>query len=208
MTLQEIPTPAFVLEEDLLRKNLALIRRVSEETGVEIILAFKAFALWKVFPVVREYVRGCTASSLAEAVMGNRHMGTLTHTYAPVYKPEEFGEILRRSSHVTFNSLGQFERFYPQVRSFGERTVSCGLRINPEYGEVETALYNPASPDSRLGVPLADMPAELPEGIEGLHFHTLCENDSHTLERTLAVVEEKFGRYLDRIKWLIWAAAT
>ena len=202
MTIQDLPTPAYVLEEELLRKNLSLIRRVSREAGVEIIMAFKAFALWKSFPIVREYIRGCTASSLAEAEMGSRYMGTLTHTYAPVYKPSEFGEILKRSSCITFNSLNQFERFYPEIKSFGEREISCGLRINPEYGEVETALYNPASPDSRLGVPLSGMPEELPEGIRGLHFHTLCENDSHTLERTLKVVEERFGKYLDRVEWL------
>lgn len=202
MTLYDIPSPAFVLEEELLRKNLSTIRRVSEDAGVEIIMAFKAFALWKSFPIIREYVKGCTASSLAEATMGNEYMQTLTHTYAPVYKPSEFGDILRKSSHITFNSLTQFERFYPEVQTFDERKISCGLRINPEYGEVEVDLYNPASPQSRLGVPVSVLPDHLPEGIEGLHFHTLCENDSHTLERTLQVVEERFGKYLDQVKWI------
>ena len=202
MTLQTIPTPAFVLEEDLLRKNLSVIQGVSREAGVEIIMAFKAFALWKSFPIVREYITGCTASSPAEAEMGYKYMETLTHTYAPVYSPREFGEILQRSSHVTFNSLSQFARFYPEVLSFKDHPVSCGLRINPEYGEVEVDLYNPASPASRLGVTLRDLPERLPEGIEGLHFHTLCENDSYTLERTLKVVEERFGRYLSQVKWI------
>lgn len=202
MTLYDIPTPAFVLDEELLRKNLSTIKRVTEEADVEIIMAFKAFALWKVFPIVREYVKGCTASSLGEAEMGYRYMETLTHTYAPVYKKGEFGEIMKRSSHITFNSLSQFERFYPEVERFSEHPISCGLRINPEYGEVEVDLYNPASPTSRLGVPVGNLPAKLPDGIEGLHFHTLCENDSYTLERTLKVIEERFGTYLDQVKWL------
>ncbi len=202
MTLNDIPTPAYVLEEHLLRQNLSLIRYVADEAGVEIIMAFKAFALWKSFPIVREYISGCTASSLSEAEMGNTYMQTLTHTYAPVYKPTEFGALMERSSHITFNSLSQFERFYPEVKSYNGHDISCGLRINPEYGEVETDLYNPASPASRLGVPVSKLPPRLPEGIEGLHFHTLCENDSHTLERTLAVVEERFGKYLDQVKWL------
>ena len=202
MTLTDIPTPAYVVEEELLRRNLSLISRTAEAAGVEIILAFKAFALWKSFPIVREYISGCTASSLSEAEMGNRYMGTLTHTYAPVYLPGEFEAIMERSSHITFNSLSQYEKYYPIIREKAPHPISCGLRINPEYGEVEVDLYNPASPNSRLGVTPANLPAQLPEGIEGLHFHTLCENDSYTLERTLAVVEEKFGKHLDQVKWI------
>lgn len=197
-----IPTPAYVLEESLLRRNLELIKSVIDDTGVEIILAFKAFALWKTFPIFREYIQSSTASSLSEAIMGKEKMGKRTHTYSPAYKPSEFSELLKCSSHVTFNSIGQYNRFYPLVEAYKEERISCGLRINPEYSEVTTDLYNPASATSRLGIPINDFPEKLPEGIEGLHFHVLCENDSYTLERVLNVVEEKYGHYLPQIKWL------
>ncbi len=201
-TLNTIPTPAYVLEEDLLRNNLRLIRHVADEAGVEIILAFKAYALWKTFPILREYIAGCTASSPWEARMGHKYMQCLTHSYAPVYRDEDFGSFLDCSGHVTFNSLGQFERFYPQVEAYTAHRISCGLRINPEYSEVETELYNPASPTSRLGVPVAQLPEQLPTGIEGLHFHTHCESDSYALERTLEVVEQKFASQLEQVQWI------
>lgn len=201
-TLDTIPTPAYVLEEDLLRKNLQVIRQVAEQAGVEIILAFKAYALWKTFPIFREYISGCTASSPWEAQMGHEQMQCLTHTYAPIYRDEDLETILRCSGHLTFNSLEQFERFYPQVAAYEEHRVSCGLRINPEYSEVETDLYNPASPTSRLGIPVADLPAQLPAGVEGLHFHTHCESNSYALERTLKVVEQKFAPQLEQIQWI------
>lgn len=197
-----IPSPSYVMEEPLLRRNLELIRRVSAEADVEIILAFKAFALWKTFPIFREYISGTTASSLSEARLGYEEMGAQTHTYAPVYRPDEMEEILRCSSHITFNSLSQFDRWYPTVRDYAGHPISCGLRLNPEYSEIETDLYNPASPDSRLGVPLADLTDELPVGIEGIHIHSHCEDDSHTFARSLSVIEEKFGRYLERAKWV------
>lgn len=190
------------MEETLLRRNLELIRHVATEADVEIILAFKAFALWRTFPIFREYIRSTTASSLSEARLGYEEMGSLVHTYAPVYRPDEMAEIMRCSSHITFNSLSQLERWLPVVSAFTEHRISCGLRLNPEYSEIETDLYNPAAPDSRLGVPLADLPEELPEGVEGIHIHSHCEDDSHTFERSLRVIEEKFGSYLERAKWI------
>lgn len=190
------------MEERLLRRNLELIRHVAEAADVEIILAFKAFALWRSFPIFREYISGTTASSLSEARLGYEEMGSLVHTYAPVYRPDEMEEILRCSSHLTFNSLSQYERWYPMARDYGDHPISCGLRINPEYSEIETDLYNPTAPDSRLGVPLADLPTQLPEGIEGLHFHSHCEDDSETFSRSMKVIEEKFGSYIDRAKWV------
>lgn len=201
-SLYDVPSPSYVLEESLLRRNLSTIRRVADETGVEIILAFKAYALWKSFPILREYISASTASSLNEALLGYREMGARTHTYAPVYKDREFGEIMECSSHITFNSLNQLYHFLPRVRAYEDHRIDCGLRINPEYSEVETALYNPASPDSRMGVPAAGLPDRLPEGVTGLHFHTHCESDSYALERSLRVIEDKFGYLLNQAEWL------
>lgn len=146
-----IPSPCYVMEEKLLRSNLALIKRVKEQAGVNIILAFKAFAMWKAFPIVREYIPYSTASSKFEAQLAFEEMGSPAHTYSPAYTEADFPTILKYSSHVTFNSLSQFERFYPMVKSEGNR-VSCGLRINPEYSDVETELYNPCAPGSRMGI--------------------------------------------------------
>jgi len=190
-----------VVDEIRLRKNLDLIRSVKERSGVEIILAFKAFALWKVFPIIREYIPYSTASSLNEARLAFEEMGNLAHTYAPVYTDKEFPEIAKCSSHITFNSLNQFSHFRPFLEKL-DRRISCGLRINPEFSDVETDLYNPCAPGSRLGVVSELLGDRLPEGVEGLHFHTLCESSSTDLEKTLAVVEAKFGKYFPQIKWL------
>ncbi|HOO95818.1 MAG TPA: carboxynorspermidine decarboxylase [Proteiniphilum sp.] len=199
--LNQIPSPCYVMEERLLRRNLALIRSVQDRTGVSIILAFKAFALWKSFPIIREYIGHSTASSVAEAQLAFEEMGRPAHSYAPSYTDEEFPVFLRYSSHITFNSLTQYERFYPQVKASG-RDIRCGVRINPGFSVVETDLYNPSAPGSRLGVTAGRIGERLPEGISGLHLHNLCENNSYDLERTLEVVEEKFGHLFDQIEWL------
>ena len=199
--LTKIPSPCYVMEETLLRRNLELIRSVQERAGVNIILAFKAFALWRSFPIIREYIRHSTASSVSEAQLAFEEMGSPAHTYAPAYTEEEFPLFLKYSSHITFNSLSQFGRFYPMVKASG-KNVTCGLRINPEYSVVETDLYNPSAPGSRLGVTADRIGDKLPEGITGLHLHNLCENNSYDLEKTLAVVEQKFGRLFGRIQWL------
>jgi carboxynorspermidine decarboxylase len=190
-----------VVEERLLRRNLSLIRQVKEKAGVNILLAFKAFAMWKAFPLIRGYIPYSTASSRYEAQLAYEEMGSPAHTYSPAYTAEDFPAILSYSSHITFNSLSQFERFYPQVRASG-RVVSCGLRINPEYSPVAVDLYNPCTPGSRMGVTAGQLDGALPEGIEGLHFHTLCESSSSDLEKTLEEVEKRFHRYLPSIKWL------
>ncbi|MDD3876874.1 MAG: carboxynorspermidine decarboxylase [Bacteroidales bacterium] len=195
-----IPSPCFVLDENLLIENLELIRTVQETAGVEIILALKGYALWETFPLIKKYLRGATASSLNEAKLINEKMGCKAHTYAPIYTAQEFCEILDLSTHLTFNSLSQYERFKDHVVK-GTQKASFGIRINPEYSEVGTALYNPGSFDSRLGVKSEELGENLPEGIDGLHFHLLCENDSYVLERTLKVVEEKFGHLLKKIRW-------
>ena len=196
-----IPSPCYVMEEELLRRNLSLIKSVKERAGVNVILAFKAFAMWKAFPIVREYIPYSTASSKFEARLAFEEMGSRAHTYSPAYTEADFPEILRYSSHVTFNSLTQFERFYPMVQADGNR-VSCGLRINPEYSDVETDLYNPCAPGSRMGVVSDLLDGLLPDGVEGLHFHTLCEQNADDLAKTLEAVEEKFGPWLSKIKWL------
>ena len=196
-----IPSPCYVMEEKLLRNNLALIKRVKEEAGVNIILAFKAFALWKSFPIVKEYVSYSTASSKFEAQLAFEEMGMPAHTYSPAYTEADFPAILKYSSHITFNSLSQFERFYPLVKADG-RGISCGLRINPEFSDVETDLYNPCAPGTRMGIVRDLLGKTLPEGIDGLHFHTLCESTSFDLERTLQEVEKKFGDLLSQVKWL------
>jgi carboxynorspermidine decarboxylase len=189
------------MEESRLRRNLALIKRVSERAGVEIILAFKAFSLWKSFPLFREYGFISAASSVNEARLAREEMGSLAHTYSPAYTEANFPVFMKYSSHITFNSLSQFSRFYPQIAAGGSR-ISCGLRINPEYSAVETDLYNPCAPGSRMGITARNLGDTLPDGVEGFHFHTLCESTSYDLEKTLEVVECRFGRFFKQLKWL------
>lgn len=201
MDIQTIPSPCYVIEESLLRRNLTLIKDVKERAGIEIIMALKAFAMWKVFPIVREYIPYATASSVYEARLVYEELGTPAHTYSPAYTEADFPHLLKCSSHITFNSLSQFERFYPMVVADGRR-VSCGLRINPEYSDVATDLYNPCAPGSRMGITSDKLPDRLPEGIEGLHFHTLCESSAQDLANTLQAVEQRFGRWLSQVRWL------
>ncbi|MDR0530013.1 MAG: carboxynorspermidine decarboxylase [Bacteroidales bacterium OttesenSCG-928-I14] len=197
----KIPSPAYVIEEKLLRKNLSLIKSVQEQAGIKIILAFKAFAMWKSFPIIREYVNYSAASSAWEARLALEKMGSKAHTYSPAYTEEEFPVIKSCSSHITFNSISQFYRFYKKTLN-NLTKISCGLRINPEYSEVRTSLYNPVVSGSRLGITREELGNNLPEGIEGLHFHTLFESNSYALENTLNHVEDKFGDLFSKIKWL------
>ena len=194
----DIPSPCFILEEAKLRRNLELIDSVQKAAGVMIILALKGFSMFSVFPLVREYLSGATASSLNEIKLVNEYMGVKAHTYIPAYQDDSFEEVVNRSSHLTFNSWSQWERF-------GERAVgrvSCGIRVNPQYSEVATEMYNPCVPGSRLGATRDQLPDELPPGLDGIHFHTLCENDSFTLERTLTALESQFGDLLHQARWV------
>ncbi|WP_375446618.1 carboxynorspermidine decarboxylase [uncultured Fibrella sp.] len=233
--LEQAPSPCFVLDEAKLRQNLQLIDSVQREAGVTIILALKGFSMFSAFPLVHEYLSGATASSLNEIKLVNEYMGVPAHAYVPAYRDDEFDEILSRSSHVTFNSWTQWERFKFKiqglkskgslvavdslpgsatataeplafepldVRPFDFKLPSFGIRVNPQYSEVATAMYNPCVPGSRLGVTRDKLPDTLPPEIEGVHFHTLCENDSFTLERTLAALEDKFGDLLQQVKWV------
>jgi carboxynorspermidine decarboxylase len=201
-----IPSPCFVLQEELLRNNLELINSVQKQAGCTIILALKGFSMYSAFPIVKEYLRGATASSLNEIKLINDFMGYKAHTYMPAYLELEFTEVMERSSHITFNSLHQWERFQDRVERFKaanpDHALSCGIRVNPQYSEVLTEMYNPCVPGSRLGVTRDKLPDMLPEGIDGIHFHTLCENGSDTLERTLVALEERFGDLLHQAKWL------
>ena len=195
------PSPCYIMEEGLLRKNLSLIKSVADRAGVEIILAFKSFAMWRSFPIFREYIDHSTASSVYEARLALEEFGSKAHTYSPAYTEVDFPEIMRCSSHITFNSLSQFHRFYPVVVAEGSG-ISCGIRINPEYSEVETELYNPCAPGTRFGVMADQLPEELPAGIEGFHCHCHCESSSYELEHTLEHLEGKFSRWFSQIKWL------
>jgi len=190
-----------VIDEERFRKNLSLIKHVSDLSGAEIILAFKGFAMWGVFPILREYVSGAAASSADEARLCLEEIGSQAHTYSPVYKKNDFESILKYSSHVTFNSLNQFRIFSNDLKECS-KNISAGLRINPEYSEVSHGIYNPCSPGSRLGVVEDDLKDGLPEGIEGLHFHVLFESDSYVLEKVLEVIEVKFGKYFPQLKWI------
>lgn len=193
------------MEETLLRRNLSLIKDVAEKAGVEIILAFKAFALWKTFSIFREYISHTTASSLYEARLATEEFGSPAHTYSPAYTETEFPEILSCSSHVTFNSFSQFNRFCAMVKSYNAVSatkVSCGLRVNPEYSEIETELYNPCAAGSRFGVLSKDIPETLPQEIEGFHIHCHCESGSDVFERTLKHIEEKFSPWFSQLKWI------
>lgn len=195
--VERVKTPVYIIEEEKLRRNLSLIRTVAERTDSEWILAFKAFALWKTFPVFREYIRSTTASSLSEARLALEEFGAKAHTYSPAYKDDEFDDIVRCSSHLTFNSLSQYERFH-------ERAAECsiGLRVNPEYSEVGTLLYNPCAPGTRFGVTADKLPEQLPADIRGFHCHCHCESGADVFERSLRHIEEKFSKWFPQLEWI------
>lgn len=191
-------TPVYIIEEEKLRRNLQLIADVARRADVEIILAFKAFALWKTFPIFREYICSTTASSLFEARLAVKCFGAKAHTYSPAYTDDEIDEIVSCSSHLTFNSLSQYERFRDRV----DGRASIGLRVNPEYSEVETMLYNPCAPGTRFGITNDKLPENLPDNIEGFHCHCHCESGSDVLQRTLIHIEKHFAKWFPQLKWL------
>lgn len=199
MKASELPTPYYIVYEDRMRRNLELITCVEREAGVNIIMAFKANALWRSFPIVREYNRDFTASSLNELRLGNEELGGEAHVYCPVYTEQTIDEFLSRATHLTFNSLSQWERYGQRTLAAG---VSPGLRVNPQCSVIETEIYNPALPGSRFGVTAEQLGGVLPEGIEGLHFHALCESSSYDLAKVLNAFEEQFGCYFRQLKWV------
>ena len=195
----KIPSPCFVLEEQKLINNLELMQRVQNESGASIILALKGFSMWSVFPIVKQYLQGCTASSAWEAQLAADTFGSEVHAYSPAYKDYDMDVLVQHCNHISFNSLTQWQRYRKQVAAHG---ISVGLRINPEHREAETELYDPSAPGSRLGIPAAQLEGVDLTGIEGFHVHNLCECDSFALERTLAAVEERFAKWLPQMKWL------
>ncbi len=200
MTTQNLPTPFYVVYEDRIRRNLDLITDVEHRAGVKIIMAFKANALWRTFGIFREYRRAFTASSLNELQLGREFLGTPAHTYCPAYTDATIDAYMAGSSHLTFNSVSQAERFLPRLKVYPH--VSAGLRVNPKCSVIETDIYNPALPGSRFGMSADELGDTLPRGIEGLHFHSLCESSSFDLEKVLTAFEEQFGRFLPKLKWV------
>lgn len=205
MTAQEYPTPFYIVYEDRIRRNLEIIRDTAERSGAKIIMAFKANALWRTFDIVREYCRDSTASSLNELRLGREFLGGEIHSYCPAYTEETIDEYLDGSTHITFNTLAQYRRFAGKIARYNAdsgRHVSPGLRVNPKCSVIETDLYNPALPGSRFGVSAEELKDGLPEGIEGLHFHALCESTSYDLEKVLEAFEKQFGHLLPSLKWV------
>ena len=202
MDFSKIKSPAYVLDEKLLRRNLELMERVRLEADVQIIVAFKGFSMWSAFPMVRQYLDGATASSLYEAKLCLSEMHTRAHTYAAVFFPEDFERIMKYSSHISFNSLSQFNRYYLQIQRFTNHEISCGLRVNPEFSVVETDLYNPGKAGGRLGEAIENLKNELPKGIKGLHVHALCESSAADTEGLLLAIETKLGHFFPQLKWL------
>lgn len=199
MKPDQLPTPFYIVYEHKLRRNIELIQSVAREAGVEIIMAFKANALWRTFPIFREYGVSATASSLNELRLAVDELHTKVHSYCPAYTEATINGFLAGSSHITFNSLSQARRFMARALAAG---VSPGLRVNPHCSVIETDLYNPSLPGSRFGVSVENMPSSLPDGIEGFHFHALCESGAGDLARVLEAFEEQFGRYLHKLKWV------
>jgi carboxynorspermidine decarboxylase len=216
-----VPTPCYVVDERLLRNNLEILDSVQKRTGCKILLALKGFSMYAVFPLIGQYLAGITASSLFEARLGYEEMGKEVHVYAPAFVASEFAEILKYADHIVFNSFDQWAQYKDQVKSRTKgvqdqdlqgkdvrdknaqgKQIECGIRINPEYSEIEVPLYNPCYANSRLGVTLANFKPDQLAGIDGLHFHTLCEQNSDALERTVRVVDEKFGPFIRQMKWL------
>lgn len=197
--LTALQTPCYVVDEGRLEENLKQLKAVSDATGCKILLAQKAFSMFYFYPLIGRYLAGTTASGLYEARLGKEEMGGETHIFSPAYQQRDFAEILSYSDHLVFNSLAQWESFRAQALAAGK---SCGLRINPECSTQTHGIYDPCAPGSRLGVCAAQLEGASLEGVEGLHFHTLCEQNVDALEETLAAVEARFGKYLHQMRWL------
>ncbi len=195
----QVPSPCYVLEESRLIRNLELLKKIEDSANVKIICALKGYSMWSTFPLVGKYLAGATASSLNEAKLAREEMGKEVHVFAPVYRDSEIDEILSLANHVTFNSFSQWMRFKERTLA---RRVSPGIRVNPEFSTVETDLYNPCGRFSRLGVTRKEFRPELLDGIEGLHFHALCEQNADALEAVLRNFEERFGEWIPQMKWV------
>ena len=194
-----VPTPSYLVYEELLEKNLRILAELAEDTGAKVLLAQKCFSMYHYYPLIGRYLSGTTASGIYEARLSQEEMGKENHVFKPAYEEDEIPRLAAICDHIIFNSFAQWERFGAAARAAG---ASCGIRINPERSTQEHAIYDPCAPNSRLGVKIADFRADLLDGIDGLHFHTLCEQGADALAATLEAVEEKFGKYLHGMKWL------
>ena len=195
----KIPSPCYVIDESLLRDNLKLIKQVKEAAKIDVIVSFKAFSNWGVFPIFKEYGFGASASSVNEARLAFEELGVKAHTYSPAYEEKSIGDILKYSSHISFNSMNQLQKYMNMAHQTG---VSIGLRVNPEFSDSLYDIYNPCVPGSRFGITADQFGDDVPRGVEGFHFHTLFEADSYALERVLGVFVEKFGTFLSQLKWV------
>ena len=203
--LNAVETPAFVVDLELLKRNLEKLADVQERSGAKILLALKGFAMFSTFDLVRQYLHGCCASGLHETLLAHEEFRKEVHVYAPAFKEEEMAKIIPIAHHISFNSPSQWKRWRPMIeaaRAAGLHAPSPGLRVNPEHSEVEVSLYDPGSPCCRLGTRMSALRDDDLEGLEGLHFHALCEQDSDVLERTLAAVEQRFPKLLERVSWV------
>ncbi len=197
-SFDKLPSPSFVCEQDLLEKNLKLLKKIQDEADVNILLALKGFALYSTFDLCKKYLKGCCASGLHEAILAREEFGGEVHTYSPAFKDEEIDEIIELSNHLVFNSFNQLNQF--KSKAFGK--TSIGLRINPEYSSVEVDLYNPCAINSRLGITKENFQEDNLEGVEGLHFHALCEQNVDALEGALEAFEKNFSQYFSQLKWV------
>ena len=200
--IDKLPSPCYIVDERLLKKNLEVLDYVQKESGANIILATKAFSMFSTFPLIGKYLKGVTSSSLFEARLGYEEMGKQVHIFSPAYREDEFEDIMKYSDHIIFNSFNQWKLYKDRVKNYKDKKIQCGIRINPEYSEIETDIYNPCFENSRMGVTLKNFQENHLDGIDGLHFHTMCEQNSDTLARTIKVVDEKFGKYIKNMKWL------
>ena len=199
--ISTLPTPSYLVDQRLLIKNLELLASVKERTGCKILLAQKAFSMFSVYPLIAKYLDGVTSSGVMEARLGYEEMGKEVHTYAPAFADHEMDDVIRYSDHIVFNSFHQWNKFKDKVKNSGKQ-IECGLRLNPKYSEIDTDIYNPCFTGSRLGITPEQFQPDQLDGIDGLHFHTMCEQNSDTLERTLKVVDDTFGSYIKQMKWL------
>jgi carboxynorspermidine decarboxylase len=196
-----VETPCYLINEGTIRKNCEILDLIRQRTGAKILLALKAYALWSTFPLIRRYLHGVCASGGFEARLGREEFGKEVHTYSPAFPDAELDEAIRWSDHIIFNSLFQWKRYRDRIKASG-RTIEIGLRVNPGHSEVAVLLYDPCAPGSRLGLTPEDLKGEDLTGIDGLHFHALCEQDADVLARVLASFEERFGAYIPRMKWV------
>ena len=199
--ISTLPTPSYVVDQRLLIKNLELLASVKERTGCKILLAQKAFSMFSVYPLIAKYLDGVTSSGVMEARLGYEEMGKEVHTYAPAFADHEMDDVIRYSDHIVFNSFHQWNKFKDKVKNSGKQ-IECGLRLNPKYSEIDTDIYNPCLMGSRLGITPEQFRSDQLDGIDGLHFHTMCEQNSDTLKRTLKIVDDTFGSYIKQMKWL------